>query len=110
MGVNYTLDCLEKRKVWLDPVAMKAWRGAEGEQINVFHHLQGPSEYVITDYGSVHWGVNLGVGWKAAVNFAFSDWRAAAELVHLVYKDREIATGQQRNYRCVPDFCSGCWG
>ena len=25
------------------------------------------SEYTATDYGSVHWGVTFGIGWKAAV-------------------------------------------
>ena len=110
MGDTYTLDCLEKRKLWLDPISIMEWRGFHGEQINVYHHLQGPSEYVVTDYGSVHWGVNLGVGWKAAVNFAYADWRVSAEVVHNVYKDLERTTGQERNYRCVPDFCSGRWG
>ena len=54
--------------------------------MSVYRHVQGPSEYIATDYGSVHWGVNLGVGWKAAVNFAYPEWREAAESIHQVYK------------------------
>ena len=69
-----------------------------------FEHLQGPSEYILTDYGAVHWGVNLGVGWKAAVNFAFRDWRKAAQSIHCVYRNLELSAGVKRNYRCVPDF------
>ena len=86
-----------------------AWRGLRGQQITVYHHLQGPSEYVVTDYGAVHWGVNIGVGWKAAVNFAFCDWRKAAQDIHTVYRDLELRTGEVRNYRCVPDFDMVDW-
>jgi hypothetical protein len=67
--------------------------------------VQGPGEYVVTDYGSVHWGVNLGVGWNAAVNFAYPDWRAAAEKVDLEY--RKIESNEhpkKRHYRCAPKF------
>jgi hypothetical protein len=106
---EYSLDCLEQRKLWLDPASVAAWRGPSGERILVYRHLQGPSEYIATDYGSVHWGVNLGVGWKAAVNFAYPDWREAAESVHRVYNKLEAATGQTRNYRCVPGFDSEEW-
>lgn len=109
LGEDYSLDCLEQRKLWLDPASVAAWRGPSGEKIQVYRHLQGPSEYVATDYGSVHWGVNLGVGWKAAVNFAYPEWREAAESVHQVYKKLEAATGQKRNYRCVPDFDAPEW-
>lgn len=109
LGQDYTLDCLEQRKLWLDPASVAAWRGPKGENIDVYRHLQGPSEYIATDYGSVHWGVNLGVGWKAAVNFAYPGWREAAEGVHQMYKKLESATGQKRNYRCVPDFDSENW-
>ena len=104
LGDEYSLDCLEKRKLWLDPESVAAWQGYEGQQITVYHHLQGPSEYILTDYGAVHWGVNLGVGWKAAVNFAFRDWRKAAQSIHCVYRNLELSAGVKRNYRCVPDF------
>ena len=53
--------------------------------------------------------MNLGVGWKAAVNFAYPEWREAAESVHQMYKKLEKATGQKRNYRCVPDFDAPEW-
>ena len=106
---EYSLDCLEQRKLWLDPASVAAWRGPKGQSIHVYRHLQGPSEYIATDYGSVHWGVNLGVGWKAAVNFAYPEWREAAESVHQMYKKLEVATGQKRNYRCVPDFDAPVW-
>ena len=109
LGDKYSLDCLEQRKLWLDPESVAAWRGLRGQQITVYHHLQGPSEYVVTDYGAVHWGVNIGVGWKAAVNFAFCDWRKAAQDIHTVYRDLELRTGEVRNYRCVPDFDMVDW-
>ena len=109
LGSEYTLDCLEQRKLWLDPASLMAWRGAKGERVSVYRHVQGPSEYIATDYGSVHWGVNLGVGWKAAVNFAYPEWREAAESIHQVYKKLEMVTGQKRNYRSVPDFDTSEW-
>jgi hypothetical protein len=109
LGQEYSIDCLEQRKLWLDPASVAAWRGQNEQRIHVYRHLQGPSEYIATDYGSVHWGVNLGVGWKAAVNFAYPEWREAAESVHLMYKKLEAATGQKRNYRCVPDFDAPAW-
>lgn len=109
LGSEYTLDCLEQRKLWLDPASLMAWRGAKGERVSVYRHVQGPSEYIATDYGSVHWGVNLGVGWKAAVNFAYPEWREAAESIHQVYKKLETVTGQKRNYRSVPDFDTSEW-
>ena len=104
LGEEYSLDCLEQRKLWIDPSSVSAWRGSKGERVQIFRHLQGPSEYIVTDYGSVHWGVNLGVGWKAAVNFAYSEWRSAAEELHLVYRTLELKTGQRRHYRSVPIF------
>ena len=109
LGAEYALDCLEQRKLWLDPASVAAWRGPSGERIEVYRHLQGPGEYVATDYGAAHWGVNLGVGWKAAVNFAFGEWRAAAEGVHEQYRKLERATGLRRNYRSVPDFEGKEW-
>ncbi|EEH59981.1 uncharacterized protein MICPUCDRAFT_55793 [Micromonas pusilla CCMP1545] len=109
LGLEYSIDCLEQRKLWLDPTDVIAWRGSCGEKISVFRHLQGPSEYIATDYGSVHWGVNIGVGWKAAVNFAYPSWRKAAESVHLIYKKLETTTGQVRNYRSVPNFENPVW-
>ena len=109
LGAEYALDCLEQRKLWLDPASVAAWRGPLGERIEVYRHLQGPGEYVATDYGAAHWGVNLGVGWKAAVNFAFGEWRAAAEGVHEQYRKLERATGLRRNYRSVPDFEGKEW-
>ena len=109
LGDEYTIDCLEQRKIWLDPASVSAWTSKEGKRIHVYRHLQGPSEYIATDYGSVHWGVNLGIGWKAAVNFAFPDWREAAQGIHLEYKKLEKATGQKRSYRSVPDFDSKKW-
>lgn len=109
LGEEYTIDCLEQRKIWLDPASVSAWASKEGKRIHVYRHLQGPSEYIATDYGSVHWGVNLGIGWKAAVNFAFPDWREAAQGIHLEYKKLEKATGQKRSYRSVPDFDSKEW-
>jgi hypothetical protein len=109
LGDEYTIDCLEQRKIWLDPASVSAWTSKEGKRIHVYRHLQGPSEYIATDYGSVHWGVNLGIGWKAAVNFAFPDWWEAAQGIHLEYKKLEKATGQKRSYRSVPDFDSKKW-
>jgi hypothetical protein len=61
-------------------------------------------DYVLTDYGAVHWGINLGVGWKAAVNFAFPCWLKAAEEVDKQIREIETKTGLRRHYRCVPDF------
>ena len=105
-GDAYTLNCLEERHLWIDPRRVEEWnatRGAEGkEQLKVFRHVQGPGEYVVTDYGSVHWGVNLGVGWKSAVNFGCEEWRAAAEQVDGVYTALEAATGQRRHDRTCP--------
>ena len=106
---EYTLDCLEGRRLWIDPRLVAEWNArqpAGAPTCPVYRHVQGPGDYVVTDYGSVHWGVNLGVGWKAAVNFAFEDWRPAAEQVHAVYAQLERETGQQRHYRCAPD-CGG---
>lgn len=57
------------------------WRSGDGRAVPVYRTVQGPGDYVLTDYGAVHWGVNLGVGWKAAVNFAFRNWLAAAKEV-----------------------------
>jgi hypothetical protein len=109
LGEEYTIDCLEQRKIWLDPASVSAWTSKEGNRIHVYRHLQGPSEYIATDYGSVHWGVNLGIGWKAAVNFAFPDWREAAQGIHLEYKKLEKATGQKRSFKSVPNFDSKKW-
>ena len=113
---EYTLDCLEGRRLWIDPRLVAEWNArqpAGSPTCPVYRHVQGPGDYVVTDYGSVHWGVNLGVGWKAAVNFAFEDWRPAAEQVHAVYAQLERETGQQRHYRCAPDFggerCAGAF-
>ena len=57
---------------------------------------------MVTDYGSVHWGVNLGVGWKAATNYAFPEWLEAAREVDAAYCRLEAETGQTRHDRCVP--------
>ena len=96
-GSAYTLNCLEERHLWIDPRRVEEWnttRGEEGKpQLMVYRHVQGPGEYVVTDYGSVHWGMNLGVGWKSAVNFGCEEWRAAAEQVDGVYTALEAATG-----------------
>jgi len=74
LGKSYQLDCLEKRRLWVDPNVVAAWRSPDGRCIPVFRTVQCPGDYVLTDYGAVHWGINLGVGWKAAVNFAFPCW------------------------------------
>lgn len=103
-GSEYRLDCLEQRRLWIDPQELAAWRSATNEQIPVYRHVQKGGEYVITDYGSVHWGVNLGVGWKAAVNFAFPKWYSKAREVDAVYKDLEKKANQTRHYRSVPNF------
>ena len=70
LGEAYTLDVLEMRRLWVDPAKIARWNQSQPEErrVPVYRHVQGPGEYVVTDYGSVHWGVNLGVGWKAAVN------------------------------------------
>ena len=89
LKTKYRIDCLESREVWINPEIIAKWnakRLGNNRKLKVYRHVQGPGEYVITDYGSVHWGVNLGVGWKAAVNFAFLDWRDAAEKVDLEYR------------------------
>ena len=107
LGKEYTLDCLEGRRLWIDPRLVAEWNArqpAGAPTCPVYRHVQGPGDYVVTDYGSVHWGVNLGVGWKAAVNFAFEDWRPAAEQVDAVYAQLERETGQKRHYRCAPEF------
>ena len=107
LGKEYTLDCLEGRRLWIDPRLVAEWNArqpAGSPTCPVYRHVQGPGDYVVTDYGSVHWGVNLGVGWKAAVNFAFEDWRPAAEQVDAVYAQLERETGQKRHYRCAPEF------
>ena len=41
LGQEYSLDCLEQRKLWLDPASVAAWRGPKGERIQVYRHLQG---------------------------------------------------------------------
>jgi hypothetical protein len=86
--------------MWIDPYVVGAWRSGRGEAVPVYRTVQGPGEYVLTDYGAVHWGVNLGVGWKAAVNFAFPGWLKSARevrveigtpasfLIHLCYNDK----------------------
>ena len=108
LKTKYRIDCLESREVWINPEIIAKWnakRLGNNRKLKVYRHVQGPGEYVITDYGSVHWGVNLGVGWKAAVNFAFLDWRDAAEKVDLEYRrieSREYPT--KRHYRCAPNF------
>jgi hypothetical protein len=105
---KYQIDCLESRELWINPEIIANWnarRLGNNRKLKVYRHVQGPGEYVVTDYGSVHWGVNLGVGWKAAVNFAYPDWRAAAEKVDLEY--RKIESNEhpkKRHYRCAPKF------
>lgn len=109
LGADYRLDCLEARRLWLDPRRIAEWnagRGAGQERVPVYRHVQGPGEYIVTDYGSVHWGVNLGVGWKAAVNFAFDGWLPAAKEVDRVYRGLEAALRLPRHYRCAPNFDS----
>jgi hypothetical protein len=108
LGSEYEVDILELRKLWLDPARIEEWNKSktriDKEQLRVYRHVQRPGDYVITDYGSVHWGVNLGHGWKAAVNYAYTDWKAAAMEVDQVYKRLEKETGMQRHYRCCPRF------
>ncbi|KAK3284618.1 hypothetical protein CYMTET_7744 [Cymbomonas tetramitiformis] len=110
-GSKYSIDCLEQRQLWLDPRDLAAWRNASGLQIPVYRHVQGPGEYILTDYGSVHWGVNIGVGWKTSVNFAFPGWSDKAKEVDEVYRELELQTGQQRHQCCAPNFsliqCAG---
>jgi len=105
-GEAYTINCLEDRHIWPDPKRVAAWnetRQREGKpQLRVHRHVQGPGEYVITDYGAVHWGVNLGVGWKSAVNFACEEWHAAAQQVDAVYTELERKTGATRHSRTCP--------
>jgi len=107
LGVEYTVDVLEMRRLWLDPLRIEEWNRArktnEGK-IRVYRHVQRAGDYVVTDYGSVHWGVNLGDGWKAAVNFAYMNWKNAAEEVDKVYKRLEDETGMSRHHRCCPKF------
>lgn len=107
LGDEYSLDILEMRKLWLNPARIEEWNAKRkpGEpRIHVYKHVQGPGDYVVTDYGSVHWGVNLGDGWKAAVNFAYMDWKPAAEEVDDVYKRLEDETGLVRHHRSCPRF------
>jgi len=110
LGDQYTLDVLEQRRLWIDPAVLGGWnaqRAREGlPEVAVHRHVQGPGEYVITDYGSVHWGVNVGVGWKVAVNFAFEEWGLAAAFVDDVYTRLERETGLQRSYRCAPPLAA----
>ena len=108
LGSEYSLDILEMRRLWLDPMRIQKWnkssRTAKKHPIRVYRHVQGPGDYVITDYGSVHWGVNLGHGWKAAVNFAYMDWKPAAEEVDKVYSTLEEESFEKRHHRCCPQF------
>ena len=107
LGAEYTVDILEMRRLWLDPARIQDWNSKRvngEEKIHVYRHVQRAGEYVVTDYGSVHWGVNLGDGWKAAVNFAYMDWKPAAEEVNEVYKRLEKETGMFRHHRCCPKF------
>jgi hypothetical protein len=108
LGSEYSLDILEMRRLWLDPMRIQEWnktsRTAKKHPIRVYRHVQGPGDYVITDYGSVHWGVNLGHGWKAAVNFAYMDWKPAAEEVDKVYSTLEEERLEKRHHRCCPQF------
>ena len=107
LGDEYALDILEMRRLWLNPARIEEWnakRRPEEARIHVYKHVQGPGDYVVTDYGSVHWGVNLGDGWKAAVNFAYMDWKSAAEEVDDVYKQLEDETGLVRHHRSCPKF------
>ena len=107
LGEAYTVDVLEMRKLWLDPVRIEQWnakRKRGQETLRVYRHVQKPGDYVVTDYGSVHWGVNLGAGWKAAVNFAYLGWKPAAQEVNEVYRQLERETGQSRHHRCCPKF------
>ena len=107
LGDAYTLDVLEMRKLWLDPVRIEQWnakRKKSEDKLRVYRHVQKPGDYVVTDYGSVHWGVNLGAGWKAAVNFAYLGWKPAAEEVNEVYRQLESELGQSRHHRCCPKF------
>ena len=105
-GAAYSINCLEERRLWVDPAHVAAWnaqRAAKGKpQLQVYRHVQGPGEYVVTDYGSVHWGVNLGVGWKSAVNFGCEEWHAAATHVDGVYAALEAKTQQTRHHRTCP--------
>ena len=48
LGDEYTIDCLEQRKIWLDPASVSAWTSKEGKRIHVYRHLQGPSEYILS--------------------------------------------------------------
>ncbi|KAK3275273.1 hypothetical protein CYMTET_16582 [Cymbomonas tetramitiformis] len=109
MGTAYNLKCLEARSLWLDPEEVAAWKSSEGLHIPVYRHVQSPGDYIVTDYGAVHWGINLGVGWKAALNFAFPGWSMAAAEVHETYKKLEKKHGMRRHFRSAPDFDSAKW-
>lgn len=107
LGDAYSLDVLEMRKLWLDPMRIEQWnekRKRGEDKLRVYRHVQTPGDYVVTDYGSVHWGLNLGAGWKAAVNFAYLGWKPAAEEVNAVYRQLEEETGFSRHHRCCPKF------
>ena len=107
LGAEYTVDVLEMRRLWLDPIRIEEWnrkRKKNQGHIRVYRHVQRAGDYVVTDYGSVHWGVNLGDGWKAAVNFAYVDWKIAAKEVDEVYRRLERETGMSRHHRCCPKF------
>mmetsp|Transcript_3348 Transcript_3348/g.6588 ORF Transcript_3348/g.6588 Transcript_3348/m.6588 type:complete len:176 (-) Transcript_3348:316-843(-) len=116
LGSHYRLDCLEGRRIWVDPMIISKWRSGDGRAVPVYRTVQGPGDYVLTDYGAVHWGVNLGVGWKAAVNFAFRNWLAAAKEVDCQIQQVEKITGMERHFRSVPNFrkkqvqeCMAAW-
>ncbi|OUS43484.1 hypothetical protein BE221DRAFT_194930 [Ostreococcus tauri] len=107
LGDEYSVDILEMRRLWLDPVRIEQWnkkRASKDGRIRVYRHVQRAGDYVVSDYGSIHWGVNLGDGWKAAVNFAYVDWKPAAEEVNEVYRRLEEETGMSRHHRCCPKF------
>ena len=56
---KYQIDCLESRELWINPEIIANWnarRLGNNRKLKAYRHVQGPGEYVVTDYGSVQIG------------------------------------------------------
>lgn len=68
--------------------------------IRVTRHVQQPGEWVVIAPGAIHFGINLGLGTKAAVNWMpenLSRWLQVARQIHEAYDAVDIteASGQR---------------
>jgi len=47
-GSSYSLDCLEGRRIWVDPHTIAQWRSSNNEALPIYRTVQGPGDYVVS--------------------------------------------------------------